>query len=109
MAADHTDLVLEKTGYCQYCDHVCHPPFLVDWSQGQPQPNSAWWKSNADYRHIQDAPQEAKLLYVRTRHREEGVCSWFDTANQCCKYYDHRPETCREAEINNSSLSELSP
>lgn len=109
MAADHIELVLEKTGYCQYCDHAGHPPFLVDWSHGQPQPNSAWWKSNADYRHIQDAPQEAKLLYVRTRQRDEGVCSWFDTANQCCKYYDHRPETCREAEINNASVSELSP
>jgi len=82
---------------CSHCAHAGHPPFVLDWSHGQPLPNP-WWKSEADFRHIQAAPHEAKLIYVRSRQICVGPCSWLDTANQSCKYHDFRPETCRETE-----------
>ncbi len=29
----------------------------------------------------------------------DGVCFWYDAANECCKHHEHRPNVCRDFEV----------
>ena len=59
-----------------------------------------------DWNYFHSAPDEAKKIvsdyFTRRRAGEvedrEGLpCLWYDEQTKRCKYYEHRPETCRTA------------
>ncbi len=52
---------------------------------------------------LQSLPDEARKLldgYVNAAsHAGASVCVWFDAAMRGCRFYEHRPSTCRVFEL----------
>jgi Fe-S-cluster containining protein len=73
-----------------------------------------WGLTPADNDHYRNAPQEAKDIlraYFDARHRDEVgdryneslPCLWYDEQTKGCRFYEHRPQVCREFEIGSHS------
>ncbi len=59
-----------------------------------------------DAERIAALPEEAKEIYVhakaaveRGEHDDNGPCCWLDPVTRACRWYEYRPQVCREFEI----------
>lgn len=65
----------------------------------------AWPIDTGDHARVAELPLSAKndldqyLLGLDRRSHPEGPCCWLDTKSRRCRYYEHRPQICREFEV----------
>ena len=79
--------------------HMGSPPHTVFYRDGQLQPPDDEYDN--DYNFLMAAPQEARdLAYASLdRDEEEVPCCWLDLQTKQCRFYEFRPDICRDFEV----------
>src|SRR5436190_2135207 len=85
-------------GCSDCCQHVGSPPFLLDCIDGVIQRLDAD-ASRTDYESLMAAPAEAQAAYVEHRLSSDGPCVGLDSISRRCRYYEFRPDICRNFEV----------
>src|SRR6187399_2808188 len=87
---------------CDGCSACClsvgHPPFLLQLNEGVPEPIGGE-DSCDDLRRLGAAPAAAQATYLKHLGTINAPCSWLDMVNRRCRYYDFRPDICRNFEV----------
>src|SRR6478752_5938914 len=93
---------------CDSCSACCQslgcPPFLLDLSSGTPQAVGGD-DSLADHQRLLDAPAEARAAYFASHGSINCHCAWLDSNKNRCRFYEHRPDICRNFEVGGSWCS----
>lgn len=94
---------------CEGCSACCErigcPPFLLDLSSGTPQPVGGD-DSLADQQRLRDAPPHARAAYFSSHGSINCRCAWLDFENNRCRFYEHRPDICRNFEVGGNWCSQ---
>lgn len=91
---------------CNGCGACCReqesPPGYVLFLLGE----GDGWPDEADAERFNSLPPEA-LQSLKDHHarimsgerRPNQACIWFEPATKGCRFYEHRPQICRELEV----------
>jgi Fe-S-cluster containining protein len=98
-------LSCDDCGAC--CRHVGTPPFVyLHPSLYDQPPPVGWGDDDPEVERWATAPPESIAIladyYAGTEvdRGERGLpCLWYDAASKRCRFYEYRPEVCREFEV----------
>ena len=95
-------MACESSITCDGCGACCltvgHPPFLLELDEGIPHP-VAGADSEADFHRLHSAPPAAQAAYLANYGTINVPCSWLDEFEGRCRFYEFRPDVCREFEV----------
>lgn len=68
--------------------------------------NHSAWPDQEDVERVKSLPVEA-MRYLRTYENAllngavngDGPCCWYDPKTRGCRFYEHRPQICRDFEV----------
>jgi uncharacterized protein len=102
--ACESGITCDGCGAC--CLSVGHPPFLLELDDGIPRP-IAGADSEADLRRLHSAPPAAQAAYLAHYGTIHVPCSWLDELEGRCRFYEFRPDVCREFEVGGKWCSQF--
>jgi len=104
------DTVTDCTDCGACCMEMRSPPFVGIYVRGPGKGSSANNAAEArivpsgatdhfgDVSRIMSAPEEARRVYLEglfSDRPNQSPCSWFDAETKQCRWYEHRPDVCR--------------
>ena len=93
-------------GCCACCLTIGHPPFLLELDDGIPRPVDGA-DSMADLDRLHSAPPAAQAAYLANYGTINVPCSWLDVFERRCRFYEFRPDICREFEVGSKWCSQF--
>ena len=92
--------IIDASVSCDNCGACCSemrtPPHMVCLRDGQFEPREGWAE---DFAILMAAPEEARLVRLEGLMSDRPVCSpcsWLDPKTKQCRWYEFRPEICRD-------------
>ena len=87
----------DDCGAC--CMEVGAPPGYTWLMESSPESRSGW-PDKDDIERAKHLPADArKAILEADREDDARPCCWLDVENRRCRFYEHRPQICRDYEL----------
>jgi Fe-S-cluster containining protein len=92
---------------CDNCGVCCFeqgsPPGYLLLLDGRDHPD---WPDQEDIERVKHLPPQARAHILRYKHKlrhgkvsGDGPCCWLNQQTNRCRFYDHRPQICRNLDV----------